>query len=724
MVDKERKQDLGSPDEEALEQRVREMMDVNVPDAPEPIESTAPAEKKTVSISITHDDEPAEKLTAKPKKPKAKSEIAAAAETVNEQLSQDVGTAPLLETAPPSEPKKIVVAEHVEEPEEVPETVQEESEPAETPTEKPESETEPETSEAEVIEESPLEAAIESPETDKAVADIIAEESDELLDVQDNKIAQPLPPAPKQKPQKKKHRSPLGRWFANPIARWATILLLLGGIGAAGVIPASRYYILNKAGVKSSATIIVTDRTSLRTLKNVEISIAGHTAKTDIEGKATLTGLPLGPTQLTVHKRAFTTINKQVTIGWGSNPLPTVNLQPEGDQHTFIITDALSGQPIANAQAHVGEADATSNEKGELVLTVDAGDEQQLKVEIAADGYRTETVTLVLSNKEKMAVKLVSPHAVAFVSKRSGTYTVYKVDADGKNESLVLAGTGKESSDIALTTSPTADVAALISTRDGTRTDKGALLKTLTFINLKDTSTKAVISAPDIKLIDWIGSRLIYVQLTTAGSEDPARYKLMSYDHNSGDNRQLAAANYFNSVVTLGGQVIYSPASAYQNGVNLGVFSVKPDGSKKQALLDQEAWNLLRTSYDRLTIPVQQDWYEYALGSTKPDKLAGQPSNTGSRLYSDSPDAKHSVWIDTRDGKGTLLLYNTVTKEEKVLVAANGVKAPVRWLSNNTIVYRLATGTETADYVLSIDGGKPQKVVDVTDAPGIDRWSF
>lgn len=769
MVDKERKQDLSGPEEEALEQRVREMMDVSVPDTPEPeapVEALPPSEKKKiVPITITHDDEPAKKPAAKPKAKKAdtKSEVAAAAESINEQLAQEVGTAPLLGETPATKPKKITVAEHVDEPETAPEleepaavvepeeaeeTLQEAEQPeAVEPTEEPDelvieteetlaeaaeepdpqtevgSEPEPQ-EEVEADEESPLEAAIESPETDKAVADIIAKEGDELLDVQDSKVPKPLPEAPKQKAKKKKRKSLLGRWFGNPISRWLTIIVLVVSIGTAGANPTSRYYILNKAGVRSSASIVVTDRTSLRPLKNVEVSIAGRSAKTDAEGKATLTQLPLGPTQLTIQKRAFATVNRNVTIGWGSNPLESVNLKPEGDQHTFVITDAFSGKPITNVQAHAGDADAASNDKGELVLTVDAGDEQEIKVELKAEGYRSETVTLVLSSKDKMEVKMVSAHPIAFVSKRTGKYTVYKVDADGKNETQVLEGTGKEASGLVLATNTTSDVAALVSTREGTRTDKGALLKTLTFINLKDNSNKAVISAPDIKLIDWIGSRLVYVQLTTAGNEDPSRYKLMSYDYVSGDNRQLAAANYFNSVVSLGGQIIYSPASVYQNGINVGVFGVKPDGTKKQQLLNQEAWNLLRTNFDRVTISVQQDWYEYVTGGTKADKLEGQPSNTSSRLYSDSPYGKHSVWIDTRDGKGTLLLYNVATKEEKVLVTANGIKGPVRWLDNDTIVYRLANSVESADYVLNISINKPQKIIDLTDVPGVERWVF
>jgi hypothetical protein len=118
--------------------------------------------------------------------------------------------------------------------------------------------------------------------------------------------------------------------------------------------------------------------------------------KTDAEGKAHLTELPLGPTELKVYKRAFSKVTKNIVVGWGSNPLPEQSLHPEGDQHVFTVTDVFSGKPLANALATAGEADATSNAAGELTLTIDAGDDTQIPVIIKAEGYRTETVTLQL----------------------------------------------------------------------------------------------------------------------------------------------------------------------------------------------------------------------------------------------------------------------------------------------------------------------------------------
>jgi hypothetical protein len=137
MADKERKQDLSGPDEEALEQHVREMLDVNAteaaPEIEQLVETTQPALPKSTKISVTHDAEEAASAPAVPTKKSAKkaiaanqaeesitaadqeapidTELAAAIEETNKELAE-AATAPLVE---PKTSKKVVIT-HFEEP--------------------------------------------------------------------------------------------------------------------------------------------------------------------------------------------------------------------------------------------------------------------------------------------------------------------------------------------------------------------------------------------------------------------------------------------------------------------------------------------------------------------------------------------------------------------------------------------------------------------------------
>ncbi len=158
--------------------------------------------------------------------------------------------------------------------------------------------------------------------------------------------------------------------------------------------------------------------------------------------------------------------------------------------------------------------------------------------------------------------------------------------------------------------------------------------------------------------------------------------------------------------------------------MNLGMFVSQADGSGKQAIFNKEIWSISRTGYDRFVLAVQQDWYDFTVGNSQPTKLNGQPSNSTARQYTDSPDAQNSAWLDTRDGKSTILLYSTASKSEKVLYAQAGIKGPIRWVGNSALVYRVTTAKETADYIVSINGGEPKKLADVTDSKGIDRYSY
>lgn len=729
------KQDPPKPEEEALEKRVREMMDVNVPD--EPVETGPPPApvKKAVSIKVVdHTDvapmpavekpslndaiaatneqlatQATAPLVTPPKPPKTTKVTVVHADddvepidTNQETQDQDVNEVPAAEVQ--VEPEAQDIADETDQPEEQEKTVQDAIDEA---AEQPEEDA------------SPLEAEIESPATEQAVSDIVAHESDELLAVQDSQL--PTTTVPR---KKGRTRAFFSAWIHSSAARWATFLLVFAGLAAVGSFPNSRYWVLNKAGVKSSASVVVSDASTLRPLKNVAVTVAGHTVQTDVEGRAQFEQLQLGPTEVVVSKRAFAEERKNVTIGWGSNPLGDVSLKPVGNQYIFVVTDMLSGKPIASAEVVLGESSATSSDDGKAILTLEETEADTADVVIKAAGYRDEATTLDLNSKSEVKVALTPNQKIAFISKRSGTYDIYTIDADGKNEKLIVAGSGSETTDITFAQHPAADRVALVSTRDGKRSSDGVLLSSLTFVNLADGATKSVIESPQIRLVGWAGNRLVYVQQVTGASvEDPQRYKLMSYDYLSGDNRQLAAANYFNDVIVINKKVYFAPSSAYQNGVNVGVFVVEAGGDGKQPIFDQESWNMYRTAYDHLALAVQQDWYDFVIGSSKPTKLNGQPSSTTSRVYTDSPDGSKSVWVDSRDGKGTLVMFDTQTKQETVIYAQAGIKHPVRWLNNATLVYRLAD-SETADYAISINGGEPKKIVDVSDTTSIDNWSY
>lgn len=667
MQDDERKPDIDA-DDSAVEARVKRLMEGD-PSAEKP----KPVAKK--KSKTTEADEPAE-----------------------------VTTAPEIAGFPaPKEPLKIKVLKD-----------DDDTEPIDPPEEKPEP-PEPESPTTDLPEP-------EDDKTAKAVDDIVAHESDELLKAEDEKLAQAFRPEQKQTfGQKLKHF--FRAWWQNPKARWATIIILVLAVAAVATIPKSRYLVLNTAGVRGSLSVQVLDESTLQPLKNVEISAQDVRAVTNTEGQARLEKVKLGSSELVIEKRAFAPIRKKITIGWGSNPQGETKLTPVGAQYSFLVTDFLSGKGIEKIEAISGEASALSDEHGKIRLTLEEPPDE-IEVTIKGSDFREETFKINASTKDERAVQLVPARKQVFVSKRSGKYDVFKIDIDGKNEERILAGTGNERPEMVLIPHPKDEVVALVSTREGKRNSDGFLMSTLTIIDLSDNSTKSVVTSERVQLVDWIGDRLIYVQIAAGTSgANPTRHRLMSYNHEEGTNKELAASNTFNDVMVAAGKLYYAPSSAYQNAA-ANLYRLDADGTGRTSILGKEAWNLFRTAYDHIAVSATNEWYDYRLGDSKPAKLNGEPANLTSRVYVDGPDGKKSLWVDSRDGKGVLLAYDIEGKTDKDLRTQSGLKNPIRWLTPSTVVFRINTEQETADYALSLDGGDPRKIRDVTNTTGPDQWYY
>lgn len=652
----------------------------------------------------------------------------------------DTTTAPEIPDLPvPKEPLTIkIIKDEPEqaEPEDNESSPQEEETPEKAQTEEvePTPETEPDDSELPPAEdtESSKEQPTEKPAEDfddrktvDAVDDIVAKESDAILEAEDEKVAKAF-----NEPKKDSlwHRF-LGGWknyWAEPKRRWITLSVLLVLFMAAWIVPLSRYFMLNTFGARAKLSVRVMDQSTKQPLKNVHVSAGGATTTSDQDGFARLEKVKLGPTTLSIERVAFAPVNNKVTVGWGSNPQGEVDLTPVGVQYSFVAVDYLTGKPIEKVEAVSGEASAFSDAEGKIKLTVEKPSSDTLDVALKGDGLREEKLQISTETKDTATVQMVPGRKQVFVSKRDGNYDTYSIDIDGKNEQKILAGTGSERDDIAIISHPSEEMVAVVSTRDNKRNKDGFLLSTLTIIDLKNNTPTKVTDSERVQVIGWVGDRLVYVQVAAGTSAaNPKRHRLLSYDYKNNQTDEIAAANYFNDVMLVGGKIYYAPSSTYQpNAANSKLYKVDADGSNRQTVLDKETWNVFRTGYDKLALSVGNEWYDYQLGGGQPTKLAGPPANVNSRVYVDSPDGKTSIWVDNRDGKGVLLSFLPSSKNELILRQQSGLKTPIRWLSNNVVVFRINTEQETADYALSLNGGDARKIRDVTNTNSSDTWYY
>lgn len=738
MADEERSEDL-NPRGKDVDEKVRQMMDPAIPDTSD---TEKKASKKTTKIKQVNVLEPISDEPPLATAPELDESVAlpVKGKKVIVPVHHDVAEDTQENLPPPaSEPEekpttKIMVESSPDSPEAVAEKLDEaiaglETNEPEEVLDKPEEaardatkddEAEPK-KDSEEIEELPDTPEIDAPETDKAVKDIVAKEGDELLEVEDA-IKDSEEAGQTDRPKK---RLSLKALLLNKVTLKLFIFLLVLGVIAAALYPTSRYAALNLAGVRSSSTVTVFDTSTQQPLKNVAVSLGAISAKTDAQGSAHLEKVRLGKTTLRIERLAFATVQKDVTVGWGSNPLGKISLTPTGAQYTFEVSDMLSGKPIVGVDADSGDAAAHGDDKGKITLTIPKTDKAEITVQITAANYRTENISLGLSTKETTKVKMVPARKHVFISKRSGNYDIYSVYVDGKDEKLVLAGSGNEKEDLTLLPHPDKNLVAYVSTRAGKKNADNFILSDLVILDPTNGHTTPVATSERLQVIGWSNDRLVFVAVTSGVSAaDPGRNRLLSYNLNDSKISELAKSNYFNDLLMAQGKIYFAPSSAYAGGTPAQFYTTDSDGSNQKSLLNQEVWNILRTNYDSFDLSVGQQWFEYKLGDASAKKIDTAPATKTSRVYLDSPDAKNSAWVDQRDGKGTLIVYNTASKTDTTLTARAGLGLPLVWLDNQTLVFRVDSKDEIADYAISTQGGEPLKIRDVTKSAGVDNWYY
>jgi hypothetical protein len=551
--------------------------------------------------------------------------------------------------------------------------------------------------------------------TSRAIDNIVAQESDELLAAQDN---QQVPVVEPGRGFWRRLGGALSAPWRHKGARYTILLLLFGGVAAVIMVPTARYFVLNTYGATVRSSVLITDDVTHQPLKNVTVSIDNAHTKTGADGRAELQGLRLGPARLSVSQPGFGTVTRHITLGWGSNPLGTFALKAVGMRYTFMTRDYLTAKGIAGVQVSSGDATAVSDSTGKAVLTLPGTSEAEISADIIVNGYRQETVTAT-STETVMPVSLVTTRRAVYVSKEHGTYDVYAIDIDGQNKQLLLAGTGLETTNISLAVSPDGTRAALVSTRDNQRDNTGALLASLTLIDTHNSDTVNISHAAQIRLLDWVGTRLVFDQ-TVAGTGSTVKHAVISYDYAVNSRLQLAIATRFNSILAAQNALYYAmPADPDNAAVQAGYYRIGLDGTNKQTVLEKDVWTAYRTDYNKLSLQTSDGWYISSVDSGN-NILSGPPSMFSGRIYTENPvQSALSMWSDVQNGQGVLLVHNRQTGKDSIAQKQTGLTGPLRWLTGDTVVYRVVTGGETADYVVSaLGGGVPHKVADVVNTYG------
>jgi hypothetical protein len=476
----------------------------------------------------------------------------------------------------------------------------------------------------------------------------------------------------------------------------------------------------------------------------VTVAVNGKAYKTDNKGKLQVPNLAYGDVTITAKKAGYKDVNYGAKLDFdpffhkfgGQSQDAAVrsvelSMTATGIPVSFKVVDWLSGKPITTGEFSVADIVAKPDDQGVVTFKIPGTDASKATIHSSFGGtYTDKKFDVTLGDKSVPAITFVPGGKDYFVSKRSGVLSVYSSNLDGSNIETVVTGNGQETESTAFTVSPNGKYGILVSSRDGARNAKKNILQRVYVVDLTTKALRQVDEGLMVKFADWSGNTLVYTTTNFDTNGNTNQVTLRSVDTSNNRVYSFESADEINVSNVGFDKIIYQKVSlsppASDDSPLLRVATINATSIKTLGTEVDEV-NYLQLDFDRIAFQTTQDqsWHEYNL-NTDQLKTVSQPSSDDNTIqFVATPDQSGSrrLMVQRIDGKYVLIAKDTATGAQKKLYSAGGLSGPVRWVGD-AVIYRVATGKETADYVISLDGGEAKKIADVTAQAGSQEEDF
>jgi hypothetical protein len=551
----------------------------------------------------------------------------------------------------------------------------------------------------------PIADNLENPETDKAVDDIMAEESDIVLAVEDIQA------------EKRSQSTPESSWKDVFRSKWTWIGILVI-LGILFVLPATRYRLLGLV-IKEKVDISVIDSQTKSPVSDALVSLAGATVRTDANGKAQLKA-GVGERSLVITKQYYRTTGSNYFFGLKSNSPTTIKLVATGRLVPITVTNTISGKPLSNAVIHILNTTVRTSAGGQAQVALPTGAVSD-NASISLAGYNTKQVSVQVTS---LAVPgnsftLTPSGTIYFLSNQSGTTDVVKSNLDGSGRQTVLAGSGHE----------TANTTRLLASSDwhylvleADRSGSGAALYLIKAADNQVSEFDS--SSATFNLIGWSGHNFVYNLTSTVKNQWQAGYEVVK-DYNADQSalnqldQNLAAGSAlsyayqnFSNFFIASGDLVYDTQWISQGGYDVVTYSdtIRAFQFDSQVLKDYESFpapstvSIAANRYQPEAIYFAvlsssnnaTSYYQYNNQNVASASINQTIFNQSSPSYLVSPSGNHAVWSE----RGVFSTSDSSAADHKQ-IASLGNYSPYGWYSDN---YVLATGGNSQLYVLPASG--------------------
>lgn len=531
--------------------------------------------------------------------------------------------------------------------------------------------------------------------------------------------------------------------LAIPLTVVALILLMLA-------IPWTRYNSLGLV-LKKGYSIQVIDSTTKSPVSGALVTYGSISASTDGDGIAKLKSIKVGPHPFLVTKKYYKdgSVSAVVPILSQKN-IPHLELTATGRQVKVNIVNTINKKSVGEVNIKVADISAKTDSSGNAALVLPPGVAEQ-KAELSLDGYVTVSVVIKVSETkvEENKFSLTPGGKIYFLSKRTGKIDVMKSNLDGTDQTVVLAGTGKEDeSDTILLASRDWKYLALKAKRDG---DKAKLYWIDTSTDKLNTLDEGDAS---FTVIGWSDNTFLYtVSRNSVADWQPNKVALKSFDARSAKLTILnqtggvgnSSNNYRRENISdeyiIDDKVVfvkewdgccYSPDIGLLADKKAGIYSINVNGSGFNTLKTFDYTDNNRYIYINSVLYAPKEiyyvvysssgvdesrYFEYESGAVKEDaSLKEKYEKFVSTTYPNfllSPSGKQAYWTQSRDGKLSFLVGDGDAKNEKEVA-----KLEEKFLNYGyyTDEYLLLSKNSSELYVMSASGVKNEsELIKITD---------
>ncbi|RWZ79593.1 MAG: hypothetical protein EOT04_00910 [Candidatus Chaera renei] len=523
----------------------------------------------------------------------------------------------------------------------------------------------------------------------------------------------------------------------------AGAVLLVALLIAAWFVPASRNLALNLMGVRGSLEIASQDEASGQgspraTIKRFLVQIDGKTYDSGQADKLTISGLRFGRYQVTVSKQGYSSY--QTTAEVSFNPLfgflmkrqtsPVVaSLKAVGTPVSFMARDWVSGLPITAGQYVVADRAVTPDASGKVTVIAPPADNNQVSVTATfASDFTGKTFTLPITGPPQN-VSFVPSARDYFVSNRDGGYGIYSSQLDGGDVKLLVKSSPNDNNKFEFSVSPSGKYGVMVSGREGVKDPTNAY--TIGKVYKVDLTSGAYQKIDEgglfTNIVGWSGDWLTYSYSYYPDKSNSTNTRVATYNLSTGRMNEIYNGRGSVSTTYLADNgVLMSEIPPYMPGVNQSGRTIywAPSGGPVRSLasgVDQ----LVRTDFNRFAYGGRAGgaWSEFNSDSNQIRQVAQPPvsgitfwpavSGGGDRVFSQIIDSRLTLSVRQPDGKDRQLAR----------LSASWGLGNLRFADSTNLVYSaFSPGGVWSDYVLSLRGGEPRKITDIS-APYNDYYS-